>query len=107
MLHDMPGPATEADALAWIQGAVKSARYIVDAHFHLRARQRGFSLFDAKAIVATAVACERYAEGTPLASGTCWRLTGTALDGTLAKVGAEAFLDHLGRQVILITIMDA
>jgi hypothetical protein len=45
-------------------------------------------------------------DGTPLADGTCWRVTGTALDGTGAKIGVEAFRDHLGRQVILITIMD-
>jgi len=33
-------------------------------------------------------------------------VTGTALDGTTAKVGVEAYKDHLGNQITLITIMD-
>lgn len=41
-----------------------------------------------------------------LAGGTSWRVTGIALDGTFAKVGVEAYRDHLGRQIILLTIMD-
>lgn len=102
----MPGPTTEAEALAWIQEALARARYVIDPHFQKRAQQRGFSIFDAKRIAVTASRCEFYVDGTPLADGTCWRVTGTALDGTGAKIGVEAFRDHLGRQVILITIMD-
>lgn len=106
MLHAMPGPKSAGEALPWIQEAIAVGRYIVDAHFDKRARLRRFSVFDAKKIIATATACEPYLDGTPLANGTSWRVTGTALDGTLAKLGVEAFRDHLGRQIILITIMD-
>ena len=102
----MPGPLVPSEALAWIQDASAASRYIVDPHFAKRARARNFSVFDAKKIIATASSCERYRDGTPLAGGTSWRVTGTALDGTIAKVGVEAFKDHLGKQIILITIMD-
>lgn len=102
----MPGPTNEAEALAWIQEALASAHYVIDPHFQKRALERGFSIFDAKRIAVSASRCELYADGTPLAGGSCWRVTGTALDGTVAKIGVEAFRDHLGRQVILITIMD-
>lgn len=50
--------------------------------------------------------CEPCEDGPLLAGGTPWRLTGTALDGSVAKVGVEAYRDHLGRQIVLITIMD-
>lgn len=102
----MPGPTNAADALAWIQGAIAAGRYIVDAHFEKRARTRRFSVNDAKKIIATATSCAEYPDATILAGGTSWRVTGTALDGTTAKVGVEAYKDHLGKQIILITIMD-
>lgn len=102
----MPGPTNPADALAWIQEAITDGRYIVDAHFEKRARTRKFSVNDAKKIIATATSCSEYPDATILAGGTSWRVTGTALDGTTAKVGVEAYKDHLGKQIILITIMD-
>ncbi len=102
----MPGPTNAADALAWIQEAITAGRYIVDAHFEKRARTRRFSVNDAKKIIATATSCAEYPDATILAGGTSWRVTGTALDGTTAKVGVEAYKDHLGKQIILITIMD-
>ena len=107
MLHGVPGPKTAAEALVWVQEAFAAARYIVDPHFQKRCLQRGYSIFDAKKIASTATHCEAYDDGTPLAGGTCWRVSGTALDGAEAKLGVEAFRDHLGRQVIVITIMDA
>lgn len=61
---------------------------------------------DAKKIIATATSCTEHPDATLLAGGTPWRVTGTALDGTTAKVGVEAYKDHLGKQIILITIMD-
>jgi hypothetical protein len=61
---------------------------------------------DAKKIIATATSCAEYPDATILAGGTAWRVTGTALDATTAKVGVEAYRDHLGKQIILITIMD-
>lgn len=102
----MPGPTNTADALVWIQEAITAGRYIVDAHFEKRARTRRFSVNDAKKIIATATSCAEYPDATILAGGTTWRVTGTALDGTTAKVGVEAYKDHLGKQIILITIMD-
>ena len=102
----MPGPKDAADALAWIQAAMTKGRYLVDPHFVKRAQQRKFSVLDAKKIIATATSCDEYPDGTLLAGGTSWRVTGTALDGSTAKVGVEAYKDHLGKQVILITIMD-
>ena len=102
----MPGPKTAADALAWIQDAVANSRYIVDPHFTDQAEARSFSVNDAKKIIATATACIPYPDGPNLAGGTGWRVVGIALDGSSAKVGVEAYRDHLGRWAILITIMD-
>ena len=102
----MPGPTNAADALTWIQEAIAAGRYIIDAHFEKRAKARSFSVNDAKKIIGTATACDVYPDATLLAGGTAWRVTGTALDATTAKVGVEAYKDHLGKQIILITIMD-
>jgi hypothetical protein len=77
---------------AQIQEAITAGRYIVDAHFEKRARTRKFSVNDAKKIIATATPCAEYPDATILAGGTSWRVTGTALDGTMAKVGLGA--DH-------------
>lgn len=41
----------------------------------------------------------------PIAGGTSWRVHGCALDGSLIKVGVDAFTDHLGRRVCLLTVM--
>ncbi|MFI5298266.1 MAG: hypothetical protein ACHREM_09230 [Polyangiales bacterium] len=102
----MSGPRTSADALVWIREAVATSRYLTDPHFEQQARKRRFDVHDAKKIIATATACEPYT-GQPLrADGTSWRVTGKALDGSTAKLGVEAFLDHLGKRVIFITIMD-
>jgi hypothetical protein len=103
----MPGPATSKEALVWIREAMVAKRYLVDPHFQKRCRQRGFSVFDAKRIVATATACVPYQGGPALAGGTSWRVTGQAADESVASVGVEAFRDHLGNRVILITIMDS
>jgi hypothetical protein len=102
----VPGPKDSSTALAWIQQAIAASRYLVDPHFVKRARTRSFSVQDAKKIIATATSCIHYADATLLAGGTAWRVTGTALDGSTAKVGVEAYKDHLGKQIILITIMD-
>jgi len=102
----MPGPTNAADALVWIKEAITAGRYIVDAHFEKRARTRSFSVNDAKKIIATATSCAEYVDAKRLAGGTSWRVTGTALDGSTAKIGVEAYKDHLGKQIILITIMD-
>ncbi|MDX2092984.1 MAG: hypothetical protein SFX73_34385 [Kofleriaceae bacterium] len=102
----MPGPKTPAEALPWIQDAMSCGRYILDAHFQKRVQERRFSLHDAKKVVATATACIPYADGPVLAGGTTWRVVGTDLDGATAQLGVEAYKDHLGKWVIVVTIMD-
>lgn len=103
----MPGPKSAAEALVWIQTAVARGKYIVDAHLLKRARQRNFSVNDVKKIIATATGCVSYRDGVNLAGGTCWRVTGTDLDGNPGKVGVEAYKDHLGKWALLITVMEA
>lgn len=103
----MPGPATSADALVWIREAMAAGRYLVDPHFRKRCAQRGFTVFDARKIVQTATSCRSYRADQLLAGGTSWRITGSATDASEAMVGVEAFQDHLGNRVILITIMDS
>ena len=83
-----------------------AGRYIPDPHFYKQCKKRGFTTFDAKRIVATATKCEPYGAEILVANGTAWRITGTDTDGSEAKLGVEAFEDHLGQRVILITIMD-
>ena len=83
------------------------AGYIPDPHFEKRCRQRRFSVFDAKRIAATATTCAPYGEAEILAGGTAWRVLGRDSDGDPAALGVEAFLDNLGRRVLLITIMEA
>jgi hypothetical protein len=102
----MPGPQNSTEALPWIQEAVAKNRYILDQHFIDQADARSFSVHDAKKIIATATACIPYPDGPNLAGGTGWRVVGIALDGSSAKVGVEAYKDHLGQWAILITIMD-
>jgi len=83
-----------------------AGRYIPDPHFDKRCRERCYSIFDAKRIAVTAKTCEPY-EAKILANGTCWRVFGQDSNGDKAALGVEAFLDSFGRQVPLITIMDA
>jgi hypothetical protein len=103
----MAGPKTAQDALVWVKEAMAAGRYIPDPHFEKRCRQRRYSIFDAKRIAATATRCASYSEATILAGGTAWRVVGTDSDGDPAALGVEAFVDNLGRRVLLITIMEA
>jgi hypothetical protein len=103
----MSGPQTPSDALAWVREAMAAGRYIPDPRFEKRCRQRHYSVFDAKRIAATAKTCAPYPEAKVLANGTCWRLLEQDSNGDMAALGVEAFLDSFGRQVLLITIMEA
>ena len=103
----MPGPKTPSDALAWVREAMAAGRYIPDPHFEKRCRQRHYSIFDAKRIAARAKTCAPYPEAKLLANGTSWRVLGQDSNGDMAALGVEAFLDSFGRQVLLITIMEA
>jgi hypothetical protein len=102
----MPGPTTAEEALAWIKEAMAAKRYITHQHFDKRRQERRFSIFDAHRVVETATACESYDAPRTFAGGTAWRVTGTDLKEAEAMVGVEAFKDHLGRRVLLVTIMD-
>lgn len=106
LLHELPGPKTADEALPWIQDAMANGRWILDPHFQKQAKARNYSVHDAKRVVATATACVPHPDGPKLAGGTPWRVTGTDLDGASSKVGVEAYKDHLGKHVILVTIMD-
>ena len=103
----MPGPKTPSDALAWVREAMAAGRYLPDPHFEKRCCPRHYSIFDAKRIAATARTCEPYPEAKLLANGTTWRVLGQDSTGDMAVLGVEAFLDNFGRQVLLITIMEA
>lgn len=98
------GPTTATEALVWAQEAITAARYLTDPHFDRRCRQRNITLRDAQNAIRRALRCAPYADGTPLAGGTCWRIVGPDLDGEETTVGVEAFEDHLGRRVLLITV---
>jgi len=47
---------------------------------------------------------EPYVGGAAKMGGSQWRLQGVDLDGVELGVGVEAFLDHLGRRVLLLTV---
>jgi hypothetical protein len=91
----------------WVKEAMTAGRYIPDPHFEKRCRQRRYSIFDAKRIAATATTCAPYTEAAILAGGTAWRVLGRDSDRAPVALGVEAFMDSFGRQVLLITIMEA
>lgn len=98
------GPTTPEDALAWAQQAMTNGRYIPDPHFLRRCQQRRVSRADFHHVIAKAQRCASYPDGTPRAEGTCWRLWGPDTEGEETTVGFEAFQDHLGRRILLLTV---
>jgi hypothetical protein len=101
----MPGPTTADVALAWIKEAMAAGHYWALPHFDKRCRERSFTIFDAKRLIATATACEPYAAQRSFRGGTAWRLTGMDTDEGWAILGVEAYAS-LGRRILLVTIMD-
>ena len=97
-------PTTPDEALAWAQEALAAARYIIDPHFTDRCRKRNITFRDARHAILHSTKCATYPSGKPLAGGTCWRLWGPDLDGEETAVGFEAFEDHLGRRILLMTV---
>lgn len=97
------GPTTPEEALAWAQEALAAGRYIIDPHFTDRCRQRRITLRDARHAILHATQSAPY-NREPLAGGTCWRLWGLDLGGEDTAVGFEAFQDHLGRRLLLMTV---
>ena len=101
MLHN--GPTEAAEALRWIQEAVAHGRFITHPHIQERFVERRISLWELKQAVRAATSCAPY-QRKPTAGGTNWRVTGKTRDGETLAVGAEAFVDHLGRRALLITV---
>jgi hypothetical protein len=97
------GPTEAAEALRWIQEAVASGRYITHPHIQRRFLERRISLWEVKQAVRVATSCMPY-ERKPTAGGTNWRVSGKTRDGETLTVGVEAFIDHLGRRALLITV---
>lgn len=97
------GPTTPEEALAWAQEALTAGRYILDPHFGDRCSERNITFRDARYAILQATRSAPY-KRTPLAGGTCWRLWGPDLEGTETGVGFEAFQDHLGRRLLLMTV---
>jgi hypothetical protein len=103
----MPGPTTPAQALQWVREALAARRYLIDPHFRDQCEKRKMTFLDAKKVIETATACSSYKPDRPprTASGTSWRVTGEDTEGTETRLGVETFEDHLGKRMILITIM--
>jgi hypothetical protein len=99
------GPVTAPEALLWIKDAMASGRYILDTHYlQKRARTRSIPLADVKCAIATATKCVEYKGRQPQAGGTNWRVVGIDTDNDETTVGVEAFKDHLGRRIIVVTV---
>lgn len=84
------GPKDKAEALRWIQQAVRDGKHEVTYHFDERCRERGLGLFDAEQAIEQGRSCEAYV-GMPEHYGTCWRIRGPSIDGDEIVVGVEAF----------------
>jgi hypothetical protein len=41
----------------------------------------------------------------PKRGGTSWRITGPDYDGDPLRVGMETYEDHLGKKVLLVTVL--
>jgi hypothetical protein len=100
------GPTTPDEALAWAKECMTSGLYYLDPHCEKRMAKRRITIWDIKRVVATSTTCEAYPGWQPLNDGgTSWRLTGTDSAGEDTKVGFEAFRNHLGKRVLLVTVM--
>lgn len=102
----MPGPTDSDDALRWIREAMETGNYRTHPHFEKRCAERRFSIQDAKRIVRTATSCVSYESAVTHRDGTPWRVFGSDASGDAAMLGVEAYRDHLGERVLLLTIMD-
>ncbi len=100
----MPGPTNAADALIWIQEAIVAGRYLVHPHFAKRCSDRNVGHREWKHAISKATSCTTYRDRAPSNDGTQWRVIGPDLDGDDLTLGCEAFEDHLGRRVLLMTV---
>jgi len=81
-------------------------RYLAHPHFERRCRERNFGIADVRQVIATATSCVSYPDARSFHDGTSWRIVGQDTDGTTSALGVETFRDHMGRRVLLITVMD-
>ncbi len=101
----MKGPTTPSEALSWIKVAVQSGRYLIhEAHMHKRMAQRHVTLQDLRVALLRATRCKPYTPAFRHTDGTAWRVIGRDVDGDELTVGCEAFEDHVGRRVLVITV---
>ena len=74
-------------------------------HFYDRLAERRIDVQDVFNAVENAASCTTYAQGVPQNGGTCWRVSGTNIDGDRdVAVGVEAFLDKKRRRCVLCTV---
>lgn len=108
MLHMPAGPPrTATDALAWAQEAMVSTprRYLLDTHVYRRMRDRNITDRSIWYAIKNATSCAPYVpESGLLTDGTAWRITGLDHEQEETSVGVEAFVDHLGRRLLIITV---
>lgn len=98
-------PTTPEEALAWAQAAMVARRYLLDTHVYIRLAQRNMTDRSIWFAIKNATTCVPYvADRPPLTSGTSWRITGPDHDGELTSVGFEAFVDHLGQRILIVTV---
>jgi hypothetical protein len=103
-LRDTP-PTTASEALRWAQAAMLDARYLVDPHMRKRMVQRRVLWRSIWYAVKNATVCVPYApDGGAHLEGTSWRILGVDPEGEELAVGVEAFVDHLGRRILLLTV---
>lgn len=100
----MAGPQTEEEAILGAQDAIRRGRYWVTDHWNDRSEERRITLDDMKHLINNPTSCVEYKDGRVTTGGTCWRLTGLDLDGNSSSIGIEICRDHLGNQLVAITI---
>lgn len=104
MPKDVP-PTTSSDALAWAQAAMMASRYVVDSHLRKRMDQRNVVWRSIWYVLRNATTCMPYLpDGGARLGGTSWRIIGADHEGEELSIGVEAFVDHLGRRVLLLTV---
>jgi len=101
-LQRMPGPKTPVEVRKWAREAVTAGRYIPSVHFKDRCREYGVFMADVHSVIGRCRIVEPYS-APPKNGGTCWRLWGSNVDGTLTfAVGVEAFRDGLGAEMLML-----
>jgi len=104
MPKDVP-PTSAADALIWAKEAMIAGRYLVDPHVRKRMVQRAVEWRSLWYAIKNATTCLRYTpDSEARLGGTSWRIIGPDHEGEEIAVGVEAFADHLGRRVLLLTV---